>query len=76
MDRFDLENRICQFGNFAAIIRDLSHSILEFDLSTDEVVTSLEGIAIIIDNHEKLTFDTFAQTLKLDQYNETDAIRS
>lgn len=70
MDRFDLENRISQFGNFANLIRDLSHCILEHDLSTDEVVNALEGIAVTIDNHEKLTFDTFIQTFKLDQYNE------
>lgn len=77
MNRFELENRICQFGNFSNIIRDLSHCILEYDLSTDEVVNALEGIAVTIDNHEKLTFDTFIQTFKLDQYNETtDATNS
>lgn len=76
-DRFELENRISQFGNFANIIRDLSHCIMEYDLSTDEVVNALEGIAVTIDNHERLTFDTFIQTLKLDQYNEhTNAIHS
>jgi len=70
MDRFDLEHRISQFGNFSSLIRDLSHCILEFNLSTDEVINALEGIAVTIDNHEKLTFDTFIQTFKLDQYNE------
>lgn len=69
-DRFELENRITQFGNFSALIRDLSHNILEHDLSVDEICNILEGIAGLIDNHERITFDVFKQSFNLDEYNE------
>lgn len=70
VDRFELENRIAQFGNFSSFIRDLSHNILEHDLSIDETCNILEGIAGMIDNHERITFDVFKQAFNLDEYNE------
>lgn len=71
MDRFDLEQKITKTSIFADHLRDLSSSILEHDLSTDEIVNALEGLAILIESHERSMFDTFAQTFKLDGYRDT-----
>lgn len=69
-DRFDLENEINYVSVFAKHLRDLSFNILENDLSADEVANALEGLAVLIDSHERVLFDTFTQALKLDNYYE------
>lgn len=69
-DQFDLENEITHILVFAKHLRDLSFNILENNLSTDETVNALEGLAVLIDSHEKVLFDTFIQVLKLDKYHE------
>jgi hypothetical protein len=71
MDRFDLENKITKTGLFADNLRDLAHSVLEHDLSTDEIANALEGLAIFIEAHERVLFDTFKQVFKLDGYRDT-----
>jgi hypothetical protein len=43
---------------------------LENDLSKDEIANALEGLAMLIDSHERVLFDTFTQALHLDGYNE------
>jgi hypothetical protein len=70
MDRFELENKIAKTSVFADHLRDLSSSILEHDLSTDEIVNAIEGLAVLIENHERSLFDTFVQVLKLDGYHD------
>lgn len=70
MDRFDLENKITKTSIFADHIRDLSASIIEHDLSTDEIVNGLEGLAVLIESHERSMFDIFKQVFKLDGYKE------
>jgi hypothetical protein len=69
MDRFDLENKISKTSYFADHLRDLSASILEHDLTTDEIVNAIEGLAVLIENHERTLFDTFVQVFQLDGYN-------
>ena len=69
-DRFDLENEITQTAIFAKHLRDLAYSVLEHDLSVDETANALEGLAILIESHEKVLFDTFTQAFQLDGYNE------
>lgn len=71
MDRFELENKIIKTSVFADHLRDLSSSILEHDLSTDEIVNAVEGLAILIESHERSLFDIFVQVFKLDGYNTT-----
>lgn len=46
-DRFDLENEISQTSVFAKHLRDLSHGILEEQLTTDEIANALEGLAVL-----------------------------
>lgn len=69
-DRFDLENKINKTSIFADHLRDLSSSIIEHDLSKDEISNALEGLAILIESHEQNLFDTFVQIFKLDKYRE------
>jgi hypothetical protein len=71
-DRFDLESKIAFTGTFAEHLRDLAHNVLENDLSKDEIANALEGLAILIDSHERVLFDTFTQALQLDAYNESN----
>lgn len=69
-DRFDLEQKINFTGTFSEHLRDLAYNVLENDMSTDEIANALEGLAILIDSHERVLFDTFTQAFKLDAYNE------
>lgn len=71
MDRFELENKITKTAVFSDHLRDLSSSILEHDLSTDEIVNAIEGLAVLIESHERSLLDTFVQVFKLDGYNST-----
>lgn len=72
MDRFELENKINKTSVFADHLRDLSSSILEHDLTTDEIVNAIEGLAVLIESHERSLFDTFVQVFKLDGYRDTN----
>ena len=71
-DRFDLEQKINFTGTFSEHLRDLAHNVLENGMTTDEIANALEGLAILIDSHEKVLFDTFTQALQLDAYNESN----
>lgn len=76
MDRFDLENKITKTSIFADHLRDLSASIMEHDLSTDETVNALEGLAVLVESHERSLFDTFVQVFRLDGYNNPSEMES
>lgn len=68
-DRFDLEQKINFTGTFSEHLRDLGHNVLEHGMTIDEIANALEGLAILIDSHEKVLFDTFTQALHLDGCN-------
>jgi hypothetical protein len=72
MDRFDLENKITKTSIFADHLRDFSRSILEEDLKTDEIVNGIEGLAVLIESHERALFDVFIQTFHLDGYRDKE----
>jgi hypothetical protein len=72
MDRFDLETKISKTSIFADHLRDLSVSILEHDLTTDEIVNAIEGLAVLIESHERVLFDTFVRVFELDGFKNTD----
>jgi hypothetical protein len=72
MDRFDLERKITKTSIFADHLRDLSESIMEHDLSTDEIVNALEGLAVLVESHERSLFDAFVQVFQLDGYKNTN----
>ena len=70
MDRFDLEDRIIKTSVFSTHLRDLAGGVVEHDLSQDEIANALLGLAVLLESHEKVLFDTFAQVFKLDGYKE------
>jgi len=70
-DRFDLENEITRTHTFADQLRLLSYGLLERSSSIDEASNAIEGLAVLIDLHASQMFDTFCQSLSLDQYKET-----
>lgn len=72
-DRFDLENKITKTSIFADHCRDLSHNIIEANLSTDEITNALEGLAVLLESHERVLFDTFIQVFRLDGYKDTES---
>jgi hypothetical protein len=70
MDRFDLENRIMELHSVVDSLNDISYGILEGDLSRDEVVNAVDGLAVITKMKIEKLFDTFIQVFSLDQYGE------
>ena len=69
-DRFDLESKITDTYNFVTHINDLSDSVCNGNLSEDEIVNALNGLAILLKCHTDKLFEVFSQALKLDGYNE------
>lgn len=70
MDRFDLETKISKTSVFADHLRDLCNSVLEHGMSNDEIVNAMEGLAVLIESHERALFDTFVAAFKLDGYSD------
>ena len=67
-DRFDLESKITDTYNFVTHINDLSDSVLNGNLSQDEISNALNGLAILFKCHSDKLFEVFTQALKLDEY--------
>ena len=70
MDRFDLENRITELHSVVDSLNDISYGVLESDLSRDEVVNAVDGLAVITKMKVEKLFDTFIQVFSLDQYGQ------
>jgi putative lipase involved disintegration of autophagic bodies len=70
VDRFTLESKITDTYNFVTHINDLSDSVLNGNLSEDEISNALNGLAILLKCHTDKLFEVFTQALKLDGYNE------
>jgi hypothetical protein len=68
-DRFDLENDIMAINIFAEHLKLISYGILENEITTDEIVNAIEGVAQLLELHSNKTFDTFKQAFNLDEYN-------
>jgi hypothetical protein len=68
VDRFTLESKITDTYNFVTHINDLSDSVLNSNLSEDEIVNALNGLAILLKCHSDKLFEVFTQALKLDEY--------
>jgi hypothetical protein len=70
-DRFDLETQILDFSNMADDMDTLVTAILEGNLSTDDTVNALIGMAVMTRIRVSNTFDTFKAVLKLDEHKST-----
>jgi hypothetical protein len=66
MDRFHLEDKIIKTSIFADHLRDLAKNIMDQESDTDEIINALEGIAILIELHERSLFNCFCEVFKLD----------
>lgn len=69
MDRFDLESRITELYSLIDSLNDISYGILESDLSRDETVNAIDGLAVVTKLKLEKLFDTFIQVHNLDKYN-------
>jgi hypothetical protein len=69
-DRFDLESQIMEFANMADDMDTLVTAILEGNLSTDDTVNALIGMAVMTRIRVDRTFDTFKAVFKLDEYKQ------
>jgi hypothetical protein len=69
MDRFDLETHITNLYSIIDDLNDISYGVLENDLSKDETVNAVDGLAVITKLKIDKLFDVFTQVFELDQHN-------
>lgn len=70
MDRFDLETKITETHNFVDRLNDISYGILELEMTNDEIVNAIDGLAVMLKLHTEKLFDIFTQVHQLDKYNQ------
>jgi hypothetical protein len=68
MDRFDLENSITNMHSVVDDLNDISFGILECEMSKDETVNAIDGLAVLLKLKIEKLFDTFVKVHKLDGY--------
>jgi hypothetical protein len=71
-DRFDLEQEILQVKSYADNIRMTAERMINDDhngtIDIDFYWNALNGIAVLLDMHSDVMFDTMQQCFKLDSY--------
>lgn len=67
-NRFDLEQEISTLYSYSEQLSGISEGILEYDMSTDDVVNAIEGLRVMLDLHTQKMMDTLSQCFHLDQY--------
>jgi len=71
-DRFDLEQEILQVKSYADNIRMTAERMINDDhngtIDVDFYWNALNGIAVLLDMHSDVMFDTMQQCFKLDSY--------
>ena len=74
-DRFDLEQEILQIKGYADNIRMTSERMINDDqnesINIDFYWNALDGIAVLLDMHSDVMFDTMQQCFKLDSYKDS-----
>ena len=73
-DRFDLESKITDTYHFVDHLNDLSYSVLENNLTEDEIASALHGLAVLVKVHSDKLFQVFSEALKLDEYRDSTII--
>lgn len=76
MDRFDLENKITELHSIVDAMNDISYGILEGDMSNDDTVNAIDGLAVITKLKIDRLFDTFTQVFHLDNYRNSSNFES
>ena len=71
-DRFDLEQEILQVKGYADNIRMTAERMIDDDYDSNANIdfywNALNGIAVLLDMHSDVMFDTMQQCFKLDSY--------
>jgi len=74
-DRFDLEQEILQIKSYADNIRMTAERMINDDqnesINIDFYWNALNGIAVLLDMHSDVMFDTMQQCFKLDSYKDS-----
>ena len=74
-DRFDLEQEILQIKSYADNIRMTSNRMIDDDqnesIDIDFYWNALNGIAVLLDMHSDVMFDTMQQCFQLDSYKKS-----
>lgn len=70
MDYQDLEEQINNILTISDDLDLLTISVLDGELSPDEIVNITIGISSLIKLKHKRLFDTYKRVFKLDEYNE------
>lgn len=67
-DRFNLEDEINTLYSFSEQLGTLSEGILEHNLTTDETVSVIEGLRVMLNLQAQKLHDTMCQCFRLDGY--------
>lgn len=74
-DRFDLEQEILQVKSYTDNIRMTANKMINDDnnesVDIDFYWNALNGIAVLLDMHSDVMFDTMKQCFKLDSYKDS-----
>ena len=74
-DRFDLEQEILQIKSYADNIRMTAERMINDDqnesINIDFYWNALNGIAVLLDMHSDVMFDTMQQCFQLDSYKDS-----
>lgn len=74
-DRFDLEQELLQIKSYADNIRMTAERMINDDhdgnVNIDFYWNALNGIAVLLDMHSDVLFDTMQQCFKLDSYKDS-----
>jgi len=67
-NRFDLEQEISTLYSYSEQLAGISEGILEYNMSSEDVVNAIEGIKVMLNLHAQKMMDTLSQCFHLDQY--------
>ena len=74
-DRFDLEQEILQIKSYADNIRMIANRMIGDDqnesIDIDFYWNALNGLAVLLDMHSDIMFDTMQQCFHLDSYKKS-----
>ena len=67
-NRFDLEQEINTLYSYSEQLGGISEGILEYNMSSEDIVNAIEGLKVMLNLHTQKMMDTFSQCFHLDQY--------
>jgi hypothetical protein len=68
MDRFEIEDKIMGLHSIVDSLNDISYGILEADMTKDDIVNAIDGLAVMVDLKIAKLFDAYKSVFKLDEY--------